>query len=157
MTSRYGQAIALIFNDIEELLSLQLNLAQPFQPEATEPGQRFGICDYQSWESDGNDQNEMEQIKATILITAAYANYKACRDGSIALSADLRSLLPSLNSKLNKRGTLMKINYPRNIPAIKKAPIKSPNTSTQHFWIVDIVVPIALDVAIGKTMCGEHL
>ena len=74
----------------------------------------------------------------------------------LQLVADLRSFLPSLNSKLDRRGVLLHLSYPRSVPAIKKAPIKSPNTSQQHLWIVDIVVPIVLEVAIGKSMCGEH-
>ena len=157
MTSPYGSRLALLFNDIEQQISGALTLTQPFQPEVTEPGQRFGLCDFQAWESRGNDQNETEEIKATILITAGYADYKACRDGSLQLVADLRSFLPSLNSKLDRQGVLLHLSYPRSVPAIKKAPIKSPNTSTQHLWIVDIVVPIVLEVAIGKSMCGEHV
>ena len=157
MPSRYGSRLATLFNDIEELLSTSLNLTQPFQPEVTEPGQRFGLCDFQAWDSRGNDQNETEQIKATILITAGYATYKDCRDGSLQSVADLRSFLPSLNSKLDRYGVLLHLSYPRSVTAIKKAPIKSPNTSQQHLWIVDIVAPISLEVAIGKSMCGEHI
>jgi hypothetical protein len=157
MPSPYGARLALLFNDIEATLSLQLNLTQPFQPEPTAPGQRFGICDFAAWDSATNEQNQTEQIKATILLTGAYENYKACRDGSLQLVADLRSLLPSLNSKLDRHGVLLNLNYPRSVPAIKSAPIKSPNTSQQHLWIVNVVVPITLDVAIGKSMCGEHI
>ena len=49
MTSPYGSRLALLFNDIEQQISIALTLTQPFQPEVTEPGQRFGLCDFQAW------------------------------------------------------------------------------------------------------------
>jgi hypothetical protein len=157
MLSIYGQKIAAICNEIDAILTGQLGLKTPFQPDPTEPGQRFGICDYQDWQSQGDEFEYQEQVKVSLWVVAGFASYTTLRDGMVQITADLRSLLPTLKSLVNDQGILLNLGYPPSLPATKQASITVPNNPNGHLWIGSLVVPLTLEVSIPKTMLGAHL
>ncbi|BAS59862.1 hypothetical protein NIES2135_21220 [Leptolyngbya boryana NIES-2135] len=156
MASRYGALISQLFGDIEQLFATELGFTAAFQDDCTVPGQRFGICDFTGWSGTPEERNERESIKFNFWIVSSYESFGSCRDGLIQLTADVRSLIPSVPDRINQRGILMQLGYPTEINPTKRAPITMPNKQQGHLWIGDIVVPMVAEVAIGKTMCGEH-
>lgn len=156
MASSAGEAVAAIFNDIEQFLATKLTLNTPFQDETTISGQRFGICDYSSWAAGSDEFAEEETVSFNLWIVSSYASFTDCRNGLVGLSADIRSLIPSIAHNIDQRGILLKLTYPTSVPATKRAPMTPPNTQAGHLWIGDIVVPMGLELAIAKSMCGEY-
>lgn len=141
-------------NDLDRAISDQLNLTTPFQPDPTEPGQRFGIADWTGSDSDGDEFAHEETHRFRLWVVVSFENYTTCRNGLIDLAVDVRNLIPSL--KLGLEDVLM-VDYPTTIEATKRAPIKAPNTQTGHLWIGDIVVPLAVQVAVFKGVAGGYL
>lgn len=141
-------------NDLDRAISESLNLTTPFQPDPTEPGQRFGIADWNSSDSNGDEFAHEEIHRFQLWIVASFESYSACRDGLIDLAVDVRNIVPTL--KLSLEDVLM-VDYPSAVSATKRAPITAPNTQTGHLWVGDIVVPLAVQMAVFKGVAGSYL
>ncbi|MBL1177672.1 hypothetical protein [Pantanalinema sp. GBBB05] len=141
-------------NDLDRAINEQLNLITSFQPDPTEPGQRFGIADWIGSDSDGDEFSQQETHRFQLWVVASFETYSACRDGMIDLAVDVRNIIPTL--KLGLEDVLM-VDYPSTVSVTKRAPIPAPNTQTGHLWVGDIVVPLAVQMAVFKGVAGGYL
>lgn len=155
---RVALAVSGIYADIEQLLVSELGTSPDFQDVPTEAGRLFGIVDYQGWGSSSSDEfSQVEQTTANIWIVFSVASRKDWQREAIRLTANLRSLLPQLKTRIDTRKTLINIDYPSSIQATKRAPIKAPNSHSAHLWIGDMSIPITLQIAISKSKTGAYL
>lgn len=156
MPSKYSDVIPLLVRDIHNFLNTELNLPTAFKSADPEVGEAYGLLSSQNLRSETGTANIT--VSCTFIASAAFPSYWEAATWAISTAMNLDHLLPQVKTRVDKRGVLNDFSATSAISIGRpRTPLKAIQGQKSHSWVVDVMLPYALELAIFKDLVCGHL